>query len=261
MRSNYHTHTYRCNHATGTIEDYVKEAIKTNMDEIGISDHLPHPGKNIDNYHRMAYEDLEDYFGKIEEAIEKYGDKISIKRSIECEYFPDFVWLYEELKDKYKADYLALGVHFFPYKGEWVYVGTIELTPEILMIYADFVVEAIKSGYFSYLAHPDLFGMTYKNWDVHAEEASKRILKAAEEMNMPIEINVNGMRKNIISYNNGERYQYPIKEFWELSKEYNVKRIVGIDAHNPEEMHDLDMGLNFAKEHDLSIIDRLEFNK
>ena len=70
MRSNYHTHTYRCNHATGTIEDYVKEAIKANIDEIGISDHLPHPGKNIDNYHRMAYEDLEDYFGKIEEAIE-----------------------------------------------------------------------------------------------------------------------------------------------------------------------------------------------
>ncbi|MDU5496587.1 MAG: hypothetical protein E6088_02820, partial [Acinetobacter baumannii] len=89
----------------------------------------------------------------------------------------------------------------------------------------------------------------------------KRILKAAEEMNMPIEINVNGMRKNKIYYNNGERYQYPIKEFWELSKEYNVKRIVGIDAHNPEEMHDLDMGLNFAKEHDLTIIDRLEFNK
>ncbi len=26
-------------------------------------------------------------------------------------------------------------------------------------------------------------------------------------------------------------------------------------------MHDLDMGLNFAKEHDLTIIDRLEFNK
>ena len=46
MRSNYHTHTYRCNHATGTIEDYVKEAIKANIDEIGISDHLPHPGKN-----------------------------------------------------------------------------------------------------------------------------------------------------------------------------------------------------------------------
>ena len=32
MRSNYHTHTYRCNHATGTIEDYVKEAIKANID-------------------------------------------------------------------------------------------------------------------------------------------------------------------------------------------------------------------------------------
>lgn len=259
MRSNYHTHTYRCNHAIGTIEDYVKEAIKAGIGEIGISDHLPHPGKNIDNYHRMAYEDLAEYFQKIEESKEKYGSKISIKKSVECEFFPDFKWLYEELREKYGVDYLALGVHFFPYKGEWIYVGATELAPESLLIYADFVVDAIKSGYFSYLAHPDIFGMTYRNWDQYAEEASKRILKAAEEMDMPIEININGMRKDKIHYNNGERYQYPIQEFWQLSKEYNVRRIIGIDAHNPCEMNDLYMGMDFVKENDLEIIEKLDF--
>lgn len=259
MRSNYHTHTYRCNHAIGTIEDYVKEAIKAGIGEIGISDHLPHPGKNIDNYHRMAYEDLAEYFQKIEESKEKYGSKISIKKSLECEFFPDFKWLYEELREKYGVDYLALGVHFFPYKGEWIYVGATELAPESLLIYADFVVDAIKSGYFSYLAHPDIFGMTYRNWDQYAEEASKRILKAAEEMDMPIEININGMRKDKIHYNNGERYQYPIQEFWQLSKEYNVRRIIGIDAHNPCEMNDLYMGMDFVKENDLEIIEKLDF--
>ena len=259
MKSNYHTHTYRCNHATGTILDYVEEAIEANIDEIGISDHMPHPGKNIDNYHRMAYEDLEDYFNKIKEAKLKYGDKISIKKSIECEYFRDFSWLYEELKNKYKVDYLALGVHFFPYKGEWVYIGSIELTPEILDIYADFVVEAIKSGYFSYLAHPDLFGMTYRDWDEYAIKASRKILKAAEEGGVVLEININGMRRQRVKYNNGERYQYPIEEFWELSKEYKVKRIIGIDAHNPREMHDLSTGLDFVKKHDLEVLEILEF--
>ena len=54
MKTNYHTHNYRCNHATGTASDYVEEAIKNGFSEIGISDHLPHPGKDIDNHHRMV---------------------------------------------------------------------------------------------------------------------------------------------------------------------------------------------------------------
>ena len=37
----YHTHTYLCNHATGTIEDYIRSAIKIGLVEIGISDHFP----------------------------------------------------------------------------------------------------------------------------------------------------------------------------------------------------------------------------
>ena len=72
MKTNYHTHNYRCNHATGTASDYVEEAIKNGFSEIGISDHLPHPGKDIDNHHRMAVDDIPNYIKEIEEAIEKH---------------------------------------------------------------------------------------------------------------------------------------------------------------------------------------------
>ena len=41
--SNYHSHVALCGHAEGTVEDYVKEAIKHNFEEIGISDHAPIP--------------------------------------------------------------------------------------------------------------------------------------------------------------------------------------------------------------------------
>ena len=257
MKSNYHTHNYRCKHAKGKIEDYVKMAIAEGFDEIGISDHLPHPGMDIDNGSRMNYEDLPEYFKEIDEVIKKYGDKISIKKSMECEYFPHFEWLYKELLEEYKVDYLLLGAHFFPYNGEWVYVGRANLTPEKLDCYVDFVVKSMKTGLFKCLAHPDLFGLDYINWDEHAIKSSRKILKAAEELDIPIEINVNGFRKPKVKYNNGERYSYPIKDFWKLAKEYNVKIIVGIDAHNPCEMADLDIGLKFAKELGLSLIDRL----
>ena len=37
----YHVHTKLCNHARGNVEDYVKQAIKINLGEIGISGHFP----------------------------------------------------------------------------------------------------------------------------------------------------------------------------------------------------------------------------
>lgn len=259
MRANYHTHNYRCIHAEGSVEDYVVQAIEAKLDEVGIADHMPHPGWDLDTDNRMAYEDLENYFNDIDEAIKKYGDKISIKKGIECEYFPEFEWLYKELKNKYNVDYLILGAHFFPYKGNYKYICDLEGTPEVLKEYTDYVIKSMESGYFMYLAHPDLWGRRYVNWDEHTEEASRRILKKAEELKMPIEINVNGLRKAKMTYNNGVRYQYPHKDFWNLAKEYNVEIIVGIDAHFPREMHDLDMGNDFAKELGLKTIDRLQF--
>lgn len=258
MKTNYHTHNYRCNHAEGNVEDYIKEAIESGFDEIGISDHLPHPGKEVDNKSRMKYEEVLGYFEEIDKSIKKYGDKISIKKGMECEYFPDYGWFYDELKNKYKVDYLLLGVHFYKYKGQWTYVGKGNLTKEMLECYVDFVIESMKTGLFTYLAHPDLFGLSYLDWDKYSIKASRRILKVAEELDMPIEINVNGLRKPRVKYNNGERYKYPIKEFWELSKEYKVRRIIGIDAHSPRDLRDINMGLDFAEKYGLEVIDRLD---
>ena len=37
MKTNYHTHTARCMHATGSDEDYVLSAIKGGYQELGFS--------------------------------------------------------------------------------------------------------------------------------------------------------------------------------------------------------------------------------
>lgn len=253
MKVNYHTHNYRCNHATGTVDDYVLEAIKEGYDEIGISDHLPHPGLNFDTECRMKYEELDGYFNEIDNTITKYGDRIHIRRGIECEYFERFEWLYKEIREKYNIDYFILGVHFFYYKNELQYVGWIDFDDEILQVYVDYVLESMEKIRPLYVAHPDLFGMSCIDWNEEVEKQSRRIFAKAEELNIPLEINVNGIRKGKIKYNNGERYKYPYKEFWQLAKEYNVDIIVGIDAHNPEELSDFKMGEDFAKELGITI--------
>ena len=42
MLYNYHTHTARCNHASGTDREYVEKAIEAGYKTLGISDHAPY---------------------------------------------------------------------------------------------------------------------------------------------------------------------------------------------------------------------------
>ena len=41
MKVNIHTHTYRCGHASGTPEEYIKRAIENGIEVLGFSEHAP----------------------------------------------------------------------------------------------------------------------------------------------------------------------------------------------------------------------------
>ena len=38
---NYHTHTYRCQHGKGDVEDYIQYALANGLTILGLSDHTP----------------------------------------------------------------------------------------------------------------------------------------------------------------------------------------------------------------------------
>ena len=40
----------------------------------------------------------------------------------------------------------------------------------------------MESGNFNYLAHPELFGIGYTNWDENSIRTSRRILETAEKI-------------------------------------------------------------------------------
>ena len=42
LTTNFHTHTTRCNHASGEDRQYVEEAIKGGLKVLGFSDHSPY---------------------------------------------------------------------------------------------------------------------------------------------------------------------------------------------------------------------------
>ena len=86
---NLHTHTVRCNHASGTDEEFVLEAIKNGYEVMGFSDHAPYlfPKTHISSY-RMATSQTQDYADSIKALKEKYKDKIDIRLGFEVEWYP-----------------------------------------------------------------------------------------------------------------------------------------------------------------------------
>lgn len=245
-KTNFHTHNYRCGHAEGNVEDYVKEGIKAGYTELGISDHAPLPDYYFD---RMKMEELDGYLEEIEEAQKKYGDKIKIYKSLEIEYFPEFQNYYDELKKK--LDYIVLGLHAFKIENdEKIYNAWSIKTLDHVRAYGKYMVEAIESGNFDYIAHPDLYMINYREWNEVTEKVAHDICRAAKKMDLPLEINANGVRKTLERHPDWDRYMYPYKEFWEIAEKYNVKTIIGSDSHDYKTMEDEAMELTrkLAKE-------------
>ena len=73
MYANYHTHTYRCNHARGSEREYIERAIARGVRVLGFSDHVPMPFPDgHQSGFRVRIEELEDYVRTLEALREEY---------------------------------------------------------------------------------------------------------------------------------------------------------------------------------------------
>ena len=62
MIANYHTHTWRCNHAADREENYVKAALEREFSILGFSDHTPYVFPDgYESRIRMTINQLKDY--------------------------------------------------------------------------------------------------------------------------------------------------------------------------------------------------------
>ena len=90
MIENYHTHTTRCRHASGTEEEYVCHAIDGGLKVLGFSDHTPFIFP--DGYYtgmRMFPDQLEDYVASVLALKEKYKKDSQIYCGVEEDAFQE----------------------------------------------------------------------------------------------------------------------------------------------------------------------------
>lgn len=255
--NNYHTHTFYCGHAGGTVKEYVETAIKNGIKILGFSEHAPF--KIFDD--RMSYEDFLQYLKDIEECQKEYSSQITILKGLEIEYIEDQLDYIKELKSK--LDYLCFGAHFYNDGPDILNKSTYEITSKKqIREYGKYVIRAIKSGLFDFIAHPDLYMINYPKFDRTCKRVTHQIFKVCEKYDAILEINANGIRRGLSSKKDGVYYSYPCYKFWEIGKKYKVKVIVGSDSHNPKNLCDEAFlkANEYARSLGLEIVDSLSIN-
>ena len=94
----------------------------------------------------------------------------------------------------------------------------------------------METGIFDFIAHPDLFGNCYPTWDSDALACSREILEAAADLDVGMEINALGLRKQAYRKPDNHFPFYPWLPFWEEATRHNIRVIINSDAHRPEDL-------------------------
>lgn len=253
---NYHSHTYRCKHASKTAmdRDYVEAAIRAGYTSMAFTDHIPLREKlDFNDNMRMALSSTNEYIESINKLKKDYEDKIDIKVGFEFEYTPFDEDIKHLLDLKKKTDIMIQGQHFVLDKKE-DFVGLNiytkkKPTDNDLDTYLSYLLLSMDRGIPDIIAHPDIFMVRRSEFGEKEEQITRLICKKAIETNIPLEINLGRIGANYILQLNGKKYsqqiKYPCKEFWNIVAEESeaslksggmpVKVLFGKDCHDPRQ--------------------------
>ncbi len=249
IKSNFHTHNYLCGHAGGTVSDFCKVAVEHGLKALGISDHCAPPIGWVHNPTFSVDRFFAKYLPQFDEAEKLYGDKIKILKGVEIEYFDGYDDYYRKLLGS--LDYLVLGQHDYM-NGDVrksVYADGTDESDAIA--YCDNVKRGLRSGYFALLAHPDIIFYNGISITDKIATAFDDVVKTAVKLDIPLELNANGIRSHA--------FRYPTDLLIELCKKHNAKVVVSADSHSPNEMCDEPMYrlCAYARTTGLNVVDNI----
>ncbi len=222
MRIDLHNHTTRCNHAEGTVDEYIQKAIELGIDIYGFTEHAP---MDFDQYYRLAFDEMEAYSSEILTARERYSDQIKILLGYEVDYLPGYM---DNRILEARVDYLIGSVHFI---GKWGFDN-----PEFIGGYKDRDIDEIwqayfnateamaKTGYFDIVGHLDLIKVFKYMPTMDMRLLAGKALKAIKKSDMVLEINTAGLRKPV-------KEIYPSRLLLEEAYSLDIPITFGSDAH------------------------------
>jgi len=233
-----HNHTTLCNHAQGTIDEYIQRAIELGIDIYGFTEHAP---MDFDEKYRPSFLEMATYEQDVMNAKERYGDQIEILLGYEVDWLMGHM---DERVLKADVDLLIGSVHFIDKWGfdnpEFLDGWKSKNVDEIWQAYFEAIEAMVKSGYFDVVGHLDLIKVFKYLPKQDIRLLAKPALKAIKETNMVLEINTAGLRKPV-------QELYPSSSLLQEAYALDIPITFGSDAHRP-----LDVGAGLEEAYQLA---------
>ena len=222
-----HNHTVLSNHAKGTVDEYILQAIKKGIKIFGFSEHAP---MDFDSKYRISFEQMDYYENMIMDAKRRYKKDIDIRLGYEVDYLEGY--MDKRVLDA-NVDYLIGSVHFIDKWGfdnpEFIGRYEDENIDEIWQKYFNAVEKMAKSKLFDIVGHVDLIKIFKFMPKKDILDIAKNALLEIKKADMTIEINMAGYRKPIAE-------AYPSKEILQEAFKLDIPITFGSDAHAKEQV-------------------------
>ncbi len=226
MTADYHVHTVYSD-GTRSFGDYVEQAGKRGLDEIGFSDHL-HVRKASWS---MDLARLPDYVREINAL--KDVSQVAVKAGLEVDFVPAMTDELLKTVEGFSFDYLIGSVHHI---GDWLIDSATQIdgwrgkdVDHVYQQYFELVQQMAETRRFDIVGHIDVtkkFGFRPRNSVVDLLLETVRVIGKS---GVCVEINTSGLR-------NPCREIYPSQDLLKMCFDHGVPVTLGSDAHSPEDV-------------------------
>jgi histidinol-phosphatase (PHP family) len=237
----YHVHTGLCNHATGSMEQYVQAAVAKGLATICFLDHLTFQEAGRAN--AMSAREVPMYVNEARRLERQYREQISVRVGLEIDFSPRHAAQCIEIVDTFDLDVVGGSVHFLDgqdvvsRRSAW---SRGEISADV--VYPKYL-EALESmldyDYFDVVCHLDLPKKYDQRPSSSALEGFMGVLKKIRQKGRAVELNTSG-------------FHYPVKEAFPSPEllgwcaQLQIPVVTGSDAHTPETV-----GRDFERARDL----------
>ena len=233
--TDYHVHVERGPYTVEWLREFVKQAEKAGVTDLGISEHayrfqqtkhlLWNPWVE-----RKKTEDLDEYFAMLQQAR---AEGINVKFGIEMDYMPENGQAMKEFLAQYPFDYAIGSVHWLggfgfdleEMRDQWE-KGSVE---EIHDTYFSILEKMIEDRPVDIIGHADVI----KVFGFHAPGVARgwyeRLTPKIKASGMAVEISTAGWRKPV-------KEIYPAPEWIAMLVEAEVPLVLSSDAHVPQDV-------------------------
>ena len=227
----YHVHTRLCNHANGTMEQYIQHAIEKGLSEICFLDHLTLDEKGCDL--SMGPDDVPLYLYAVRRLGDIFQDRIKVRAGLEVDFSPAHAETACKILERFSFDVIGGSIHFVDdaniVSSKRNGNGSFQPDTAFYDRYLDLIDMMLDYSCFDVICHLDVVKKFGNHPPIDFFDKMDAILTKIKSKNVVIEINTSGL-------SHPANAVYPDPKILKRCFEKNIPFTFGSDAHRPEQV-------------------------